>query len=237
MSDAHRAPWHRAVGELLGRLDAGFLADAECYFGGGTRIVLALDEYRISRDVDLMCASQAGYRKIIETLTSRSAGRILAQPVELVREIRIDRDAVRCRFRLGDDIVRFEIVREARIPLQGMTERAIPLKCLDRKSCFAEKFLANVDRWADEAASSRDLIDLAMMAQAWGMRTAKAGYRVAESAYGRQVANALGNASEKFLRDNTYVRDCFKTLAVREPDIVLAGIEALRLAFPTTAAR
>lgn len=44
------------VMEALRALDAAALTRAECYFGGGTRIALALGEYRESADVDFVGA-------------------------------------------------------------------------------------------------------------------------------------------------------------------------------------
>ena len=74
-------PHHRANGNLLARLDAAFLDDAQCYFGGGTRIALALGEYRESRDVDFLCATRAGFKKLRETITQESLGAIARRPL------------------------------------------------------------------------------------------------------------------------------------------------------------
>ena len=51
-------PRRRAVLVALGAFDAGFLERAQCYFGGGTRIVLRLSEYRESADVDFLCSNR-----------------------------------------------------------------------------------------------------------------------------------------------------------------------------------
>lgn len=55
-------PHHQAILKALGELDTDLLVRAECWFGGGTAIVLMLDEYRESVDIDFLCSSQAGYR-------------------------------------------------------------------------------------------------------------------------------------------------------------------------------
>jgi hypothetical protein len=49
-------PTHRQVHAMLSRLDSEFLVRTRCFFGGGTRIVLELGEYRESRDVDFLCS-------------------------------------------------------------------------------------------------------------------------------------------------------------------------------------
>src|SRR5260221_11367595 len=65
---------HREVLAVLERLNGAFLTRAECFFGGGTRIVLELGEYRESRDIGFLCASREGYRLPRETLSGRSPG-------------------------------------------------------------------------------------------------------------------------------------------------------------------
>ena len=63
---------HRVVMDALAALDAGFLERAECFFGGGTPIVLALGEYRESADIDFLCASREGYRALRTTVGANS---------------------------------------------------------------------------------------------------------------------------------------------------------------------
>lgn len=67
-------PRHRLVWQVLEALDRDFLADARCWFAGGTRIVLALGEYRESVDVDLLCADTTGYRATRSGVTPSSFG-------------------------------------------------------------------------------------------------------------------------------------------------------------------
>jgi len=79
---------HNRIQALLSALDAEFLTRNKCFFGGGTAIVLALNEYRESVDIDLLCADQEGYRELRNTINDHSLGAIFSQPVELVREVR-----------------------------------------------------------------------------------------------------------------------------------------------------
>ena len=53
---------HNAVDKVLARLNGDFLEHAKCFFGGGTRIVLELNEYRESADIDFLCSDREGYR-------------------------------------------------------------------------------------------------------------------------------------------------------------------------------
>ena len=79
-------PRHATVERILAQLDAGFLLDAQCYFGGGTRIVMSLGEYRESADIDLLCASRTGYRALRSTVTQISLGSIARAGISLARE-------------------------------------------------------------------------------------------------------------------------------------------------------
>lgn len=76
-------PHHRRIASFLSSLDADFLAGCGCYFGGGTAIVLLLNEYRESVDVDFLCSSTAGYRTLREAY-GRSIDTSYAKAIELV---------------------------------------------------------------------------------------------------------------------------------------------------------
>lgn len=83
-ADLFRRPHHNDILCALHSLNGEILADAECYFGGGTAIVLNLNEYRESVDIDFLCASQAGYRKLRQALWGRSdLGGLLLPDAEL----------------------------------------------------------------------------------------------------------------------------------------------------------
>ena len=49
-----RRPRHQAVATVLAQMDPGLLRGCRCWFGGGTRIVLDLDEYRVSADLGFL---------------------------------------------------------------------------------------------------------------------------------------------------------------------------------------
>ncbi len=64
-----RRPWHRLVARVLSTLNPALLASARCYFGGGTRIVMELDEFRESVDIDFLCSDRMGYRRLRNVVT------------------------------------------------------------------------------------------------------------------------------------------------------------------------
>jgi hypothetical protein len=226
MSSRFKRPFHRHVVAQLARLNEKLLAQCACYFGGGTRIVLELGEYRESRDVDFLCADQAGYRKLRETIAERSLGQLAAKPVALARDVTADQYGIRTRIGEGEAALKFEIVREARIELIGVRVAGLPVPCLGRPSCFAEKFLANADRGLDRSTLSRDLVDLAFMFQGWGIEDARLGYSAACDAYGKDIPRKLA-AALKLLQDRAHRARVIEALAISDSSILSKGLRRL----------
>ncbi len=226
MSEFKR-PRHRLVMQTLAVLDADFLARAKCYFGGGTRIALALAEYRESADIDLLCADRAGYRTLRSTITGKSLGRIARGPLALAREVVADRYGIRTFVQVEGEKIKFEIVGEGRIEIDGGMEHGCPVPVLTHASCFAEKYLANADRWNDESFLGRDVIDLAFMAAAWDPADAAAGLAQAREAYGKVVDDALKKAVQAMSERKDYLKRCTSGLGVEDTRTLARGLRAL----------
>jgi hypothetical protein len=229
MSEYHRAR-HRIFAQVLARLDSAFLERTDCYFGGGTRLALELDEYRESQDVDFLCSDLSGYRAIRSTVSERSLGALLQKSqhaVSLMREVRADQYGIRTVLAVDGEPVKFEVVLEARIGITGSRVKSIPIPVLDHKSCFAEKWLANADRWNDTSATSRDAIDLSFMLRSWSLEEAQAGADLAIRAYGSAIARAARSAAAKLLNDVQYRKTCARTLAIDDAKTLLASIRKL----------
>jgi hypothetical protein len=223
--------FHQQVQQVLRLLDEKFLVTTSCYFGGGTRIVLDLGEYRESRDVVFLCASHDGYRLLRESITEQSLGAIALEPIKLAREVRSDQYGIRTFIESPNGTkVKFEIVREARIQLStspGEAIKGVRVPVLSRVDAFAEKFLANADRGLDAATNSRDIVDLAFMIQGWGHDEAKQGWLVANEAYGSAINRALTAVTSKIKTDVAYRKKCFEALRVTETKYCIAGIDLL----------
>ena len=221
---------HRTVARLLAALDAKFLAANHCYFGGGTRIALELDEFRESQDIDFLCADIAGYRALRAGIGEHSLGPVLRRlpvGISLKRDVRADRYGIRTIAGVDGETVKFEIILEARIGLGGMRVEHMPAPALDRESCFAEKWLANADRWGDEAVLSRDLIDLGAMLGAWGADDASAGAARAVVAYGAAIKKAALSACGKVIGDAAYRKRCAAGLLIEDTRTLLGGLRKL----------
>ena len=227
MPDAFQRPTHRHVVAALRQLDGDFLERCEILFGGGTRIVLELGEYRESRDLDFLCASQAGYRLLRESVSEKSLGPLAKGTLALSRDVRADLYGVRTWLDLPDLKLKFEILREARIPLAGTRVASLPVACLDRPHAFAEKFLANADRGLDASTLSRDAIDLAFMVEGWPANDAEAGLAIARTAYGSDIDRKLAEVATKLRTDRKYRSLCVDGLAIADARTLSHGLETL----------
>ncbi len=222
-----RRPAHEGVVGLLRKLDRSFLDRCGCHFGGGTRIVLELGEYRESRDVDFLCASRDGYRLLRETVSERSLGLVEAKGVSLAREVRADQYGIRAWLAAGEFRIKFEILRESRIDLAGAKVAGIPVTCLDREHAFAEKFLANADRGLDASTLSRDAVDLAFMIEGWSAKDAAAGLAIAHGAYGAEADRKLEAVTSKLREDKAYRNRVVAGLAIEDTKTLSAGLAQL----------
>lgn len=215
---------HNAVDKVLARLNGDFLARANCFFGGGTRIVLELNEYRESADIDFLCSARDGYRELRSTIRRNSLGELASAPIELLREARADQYGVRTVVQIDNEPIKFEIINEARIDLSGARIDRLHVPCLDRTCCFAEKVLANDDRWLDESVASRDVIDIAYMIEAWGMQAFIEGTHRARDAYGKGVDTSLRGSAKKLLQKKTYFRKCVTSLGISDASTLVSGL-------------
>jgi len=189
----------RALG-VLARVDDELLRRADCWFAGGTAVALRCDEFRLSRDVDFLCASVAGYRALRERVFERGGAGLFKSPITLAREARADRYGIRLAVSLDSgDPIKLEIVSEGRILLAGVDDATLPVPRLCDADLVAEKLLANEDRLFDDASLGRDAIDLIMLEHALGGLPAAA-WEKATLAYGASVEVAWRRALER-LRD------------------------------------
>lgn len=229
-------PHHRLVGRVLKSMDAGFLAAAECYFGRGTFLAMTLGEYRESRDIDFLCSSRNGFRALRETVDNRTLGAIFRQPVELAREVRADRDGIRTFLKVDDLPIKFEIILEARIDLEGALDKNLGVPVLSRQYAIAEKFMANADRGLDESTLSRDLVDLSFAAVHSGYAPLEAGLDIAEQAYGTAIRNSLRSSLDHFKRHRSRAKTHLHSLGVEDTPTLRKGLRMLGKLVPNRAA-
>lgn len=226
-----RRELYRAMARVLDAFDADVLARTSFRFGGGTCLALGHGEYRVSRDLDFVCSDAAGYADLrfavrergYDALFSASGRASLGFP----REIRADQYGLRFPVIVDGASIRVELIREARISL-GPAARAAwtPVPVLSVTDAFAEKLLANSDRWADRDELARDLVDLAVLRMSYGPIPKEAWIAV-EAAYRAAPVQDLRKAAERFLAEPAYQQRCFTGLDVERTEEVLSGVQAL----------
>jgi hypothetical protein len=216
---------HQRIHEVLLALDAVLLREHECYFGGGTAIVLQCDEYRESADMDFMVSDLTRYRELRRVLQDRDT---LARffglgrgPLAALPEVRADQYGIRAALPLKTGSIKFEIVFEARITVDrpGPEDQIVGIASLTQVDLVATTLLANVDRWADDGVMSRDILDLAMLQPT--PKTWSAAVQKAEDAYGAVVLQSLEKARARLLDDPQRLACCIKVLRVSTPQALL----------------
>ncbi len=191
---------HQRVGEVLSMLDAPLLAEHNCWFGGGTAIVLTNGEFRESVDIDFLVSDLQSYRQLRQIFRDNGLDALATRELELGRTPSVDGYGIRTSVLVAGVAIKFEIIHEGRLSLDTPSpeDEICGVRTLTRTDQVASKLLANDDRWADTSTFSRDLIDLAMMKP--DTVALKAGARKAVDAYGRTVGESLSKAV-------TYVQD------------------------------
>lgn len=210
-------PHHQRVALVLQALQAEQLAARGCLFGGDTAIALRYGEFRESLDIDFVVADPDGYRELRQLLTGVDGLKPLwraGMAIEQSREVRADQYGIRTFVRVGDTNIKFEIVREARIPLDapGADDSVCGVATLTPRDLAACKLLANADRWLDDAVYSRDLIDLAMMRPT--RQLVLDALVKAEAAYGASVRRDLGRAIQKLRERPRRLEECMRAMRV-----------------------
>jgi len=209
-------------------MDAERLRQYRCYFAGGTAIVLQNGEYRQSLDVDFLCADAHGYRELRSRAVRDGIAGFFGTKAIALRDFRADQYGLRTAFEWAGQTIKFEIVREARIALDGAMDHQLGLAVLSRSDQCAEKLLANADRCLDRSVAYRDAIDLGYLALADGGRFSEAAIAKAEAAYGDDIRRKALIAFER-LADEGERRHAATTLDMR-PEDAARGAEAFQAA-------
>lgn len=207
---------HNQIADFLRKLNGSLFSDCHTYFGGGTAIVLSPEsgEYRESVDVDFVCGDINGYRALREAIRTKPGLDSLAadgQTIPLLRDVKTDQYGIRAFVDLAGAPLRFEIVLEGRIPITGAIDERFGIPVLSRSDMYAEKLLANDDRWGDRSTLSRDAIDLALMIDRWGSIPDDA-LAKAQGAYGDAIISSLHKATELLASEPAYVRNCLDAM-------------------------
>lgn len=209
-------------------MDAALLLRCRCYFGGGTAIVLRNGEYRVSLDVDFLCSDAEGYRDLRTAAVERGARAFFGPGIETVRPFRTDQYGLRALLAWNGQRIKFEIVREARITLDGALDDRLGVPLLSVEDQFAEKLLANADRGLDRGVAYRDAIDLGHLTRAAGA-IPPASIAKAEAAYGRDIPRNVARVLD-LLADPAEIGHAVTVLRMTHADVRDAAASLARAA-------
>jgi hypothetical protein len=217
--------WHESILTILSSLRAEVLDAWGVYFGGGTQVSLSCGEHRLSQDIDLI-TNLGGYRQVRSNIQERGYDALFENydRLRFPREIQADQYGVRFPIAVDNITVKLEIVCEGRIELAPpvfLDWSLVP--CLSPIDCWAEKLLANSDRWNDQRVRSRDLIDLAVLRL--GAGPPMGALAKAEAAY--PVLPALTSAIAQFQADADWRYQCYESLAIDQSALIIDGIDLL----------
>lgn len=166
---------------------------------------------------------------IRETVHERSLGAIFKEKIFLHREVRTERDAIRTYIQEDEKAapIKFEIIVEGRIALDGAMDAALGVPILSPVCAVAEKLLANADRGRAKEHRSRDVIDLAFVSLELDEATFLAARQLAQVPYGQSIDRELGEVLKMLELDAKYRALCLSELLVEDTKAFRKGLQRL----------
>lgn len=214
---------HQAIAQVLHALDGDVFRQHACFFGGGTAIAMRYGEFRESVDIDFLVSSKPGFRDLRQMTRNglETLFRDRTQPFSEIRDVRIDQYGIRSMLEVVGKKIKFEIVLEGRIELEvpGPHDKLCGMDALSPLDMATSKLLANSDRWNDNGAFNRDLIDLAMMQP--GRKLLETAVAKAEAAYSSAILDDLGKAIDRMENQRDWLDRCMKVMAMDMPKALL----------------
>lgn len=203
---------HNHIAKILSCFDEQVLTQAKCYFGGGTAIALCIHEYRESVDIDFLCSDVDGFRAMRNAI-GVDLGSLLKTPVTHVREVVCNSNKIATALEMDGTKVKVEIVREGNISISGAFNEQLGVPMVSRVDLFAQKLMANADRFLDRSVTSRDILDLAMMSYEWGGIPLEA-WEKAYKPYGPMLVRGFEKAVQNLLDNPDRLKNCMDYLQV-----------------------
>jgi hypothetical protein len=224
-----RRELHTRLEPILAAIDGAVMEAHGFALGGATRIALAHGEVRISLDLDFLGSNATGFAALRGLVRDGGVASILrpGMTLDVPREPSIDQYGIRFPVRVGTELVKVEIVREARVELEPPVREAFcALPLLSVEDCIVEKILANSDRGADATQFDRDILDLSILREAHGPISDRAWVRAAR-AYGEHARADVVKSLVRILRDTERRERDFRALRVDDADRVMRGLALL----------
>lgn len=228
-----RREHHRLIGAVLSSLDGELLRNHNCYFGGGTAIALAFNEFRTSRDVDFLIQDKKQFLNLKNLIKETSSNTLFrpAHSLDLkMNFIESTNYAIRHVVVINQVDIKFEIIHEANLKARFDTpiDQINGISVLSKDDLIATKLLANVDRYADRGTFNRDVIDLSFMNI--GKISETKGYLNAIEAYGPSITISLNKAIDHLVGDINWLQRCIDSLEIEvAPARLISNLRKLYL--------
>ena len=230
VEDQNKQNVFASINWVIDRLDKELFVEQRIVLGGGALIGLKYQQIRYSSDLDFLVSPKdfQSLRGVIKQ------GKNIFNSLDKIedREPRIDRYGIRIPLFVqleGREIaLKLEIITEYNLEIEEL-ESYKGLPCLNSLDRITAKILANADRWLDNSKFSRDLIDLAIIANAQKSFPQKCLLK-AGSVY-PDAKKSLIEAITKFQSNSTHREKCYEALQITQPEIVINGVDYLAQKF------
>ena len=225
INDVDRQEFFNCVKAILRKLNIELLERHKTCLGGGSLIGLKHGTLRRSSDLDFL-VNPKNYNQIKRAINN-GAKIIPAESDLVVGEPRIDRYGIRYPLTIVREKkeinLKLEIVAEYNLDI-GTPDKCENVPCLNLIDRITAKLIANADRWCDRNKFSRDLIDLAIIANQQQLPSEAIVY--ANNIY-PDAEKCLIEAIEQFQDLADYRQKCYQTLQVSEPYAIVNGLDKL----------
>ena len=246
MDDQSKQDIFESINTVIEQLDKNLFVERQIVLGGGALIGLKyqqlrtllrsrvcfanLDAVRPCSDLDFL-VSPKNFQQLRAGI---SGGQSIFRRQEGFRasEPRIDRYGIRYPLFIerGDreTALKLEIIADYNLEIDK-PETYNDLPCLNLVDRLAAKLMANADRWGDDSTFSRDLIDLAIIANARNSLPKKA-YLKSELVYPDAIT-ALKEALIKFQSFPERREKCYEALQISRAELIINGIDYMASKF------
>ena len=215
-----------SINFVIEQLDRELFKKQQIVLGGGALIALKHQQLRYSSDLDFLTNPQ-NFRELKLKLQSGETIFNRTDNIE-VKQPRIDKYAIRYPLfvKQGSKEIplKLEIIADYDLPI-GEPEDYNGFPCLNLIDRITAKLLANTDRWADGSKFSRDLIDLAIIANSQKSLPEEA-LDKSKLIY-RNAGSALQESLIKFQSYPDHREKCYDNLQITQPKLIVDGIDYL----------
>ena len=228
--NVNKKEFFKYINNILPQLNTDLLIKHTACLGGGSLIGLKYQQLRYSNDIDFLI-NPKNYQQIKLAINSGEKVFLTEQNL-IVGKPRIDRYGIRYPLTaITEDReidLKLEIVAEYSLMITEPS-RYLNIPCLNYEDRVVSKLIANADRWVDKSKFSRDLIDLAIIAQTEKELPPKA-IAKANDIYS-DAERCLKSAIEQFQTQTEYRQKCYERLQISQPDLIINGLDLLAKIF------